>query len=307
VVAGAEYQDNFRQDQSNFDIDPYALYLDDRRSSTRVGVYIQDEVTLGAHLLLNAGLRFDDYSTAGNAVNPRFGLIWSPAGTTVYKLLYGTAFRAPNVYELYYEAVDSQKANPELRPERIATWEFVVEHQLQPNFRLTADAYLNRISNNINQITDPDDGLLVFVNSGQVDARGIEFEAERLWGDGTRLRTSYAWQISRERDTDATLVNSPKHLAKLNFSMPAWGDSLRTGAELQYVGSRKTLGGGSVGGRLLANLTLLSEKLAPGLELSASVYNLFDKRYADPGGQEHVQDQIQQDGRSYRLKLNYRF
>ena len=149
--------------------------------------------------------------------------------------------------------------------------------------------------------------MLVFVNSGLVDAKGIELEAERLWDGGTRLRTSYAWQISRERETGATLVNSPRHLAKLNFSMPVWGDSLRAGAELQYVSSRKTLAGGNAGGRLLANLTLLSEKLAPGLELSASVYNLFDKRYADPGGQEHVQDLIPQDGRSYRLKLNYHF
>jgi iron complex outermembrane receptor protein len=58
---------------------------------------------------------------------------------------------------------------------------------------------------------------------------------------------------------------------------------------------------------LLTNLTLLSEKIAKGMELSASVYNLFDKRYADPGAPEHVQDLIWQDGRSYRLKLSYRF
>jgi len=308
IVVGAEYQDNFRQDQSNFDIAPYAPYLDDRRDSTRTGVYVQDEISLGRSLLLNAGLRYDDYSTVGETLNPRLGLIWSPVATTTFKLLYGTAFRAPNAYELYYAAADDQKANPDLDPEKIVTYEFVIEHQVRPNFRVTVDAYRNRISDSINLITDPDDDQLVFMNTGLVDAKGVELEAERLWDSGARLRTSYAWQTSSERETGATLVNSPRHLAKLNFSAPVWGDRLRAGTELQYASRRRTLAGENVGGRLLANLPLLGEDLAPGLDVSASVYNLFDKHHADPGGEEHAPiDAIQQDGRSFRLKLNYRF
>lgn len=308
VVAGVEYQNNYRQDQGNYDIAPYTLYLDDKRSSKREGVYVQDEITLGKGLLLNAGLRNDYYSTVGNAVNPRLGLIWSPAETTAFKFLYGTAFRAPNLYELYYVTAGLQKANPGLKPEKIATYEFVVEHSLRQDLRLTADVYRNKISNSINQITDPADSRLVFVNAGQVDERGVELEAERLWDSGMRLRTSYAWQISRDETTQAELVNSPRHLAKLNYSIPLRGDSLRTGLELQYTGSRKTLAGGTAGGHLLTNLTLLSERLVENLELSASLYNLFDIRYADPGGQEHQPlDMIAQDGRSFRLKLSYRY
>jgi outer membrane receptor protein involved in Fe transport len=58
---------------------------------------------------------------------------------------------------------------------------------------------------------------------------------------------------------------------------------------------------------LIANLTLLNRTMAKGLENSASVYNLFDKRYSDPGRPEHLQDLIAQDGRSFRGKLIYRF
>lgn len=307
VVAGLEYQSNYRQDQTNNDIAPYAPYLDDNRNSTRAGIYVQDEITLGKGLLLNAGLRNDHYSTAGSTVNPRLGLIWSTTDTTTLKLLYGTAFRAPNVYELYYSTGGIQKGNPALKPEKIATYEFVVEHSLQPNFRLTADIYRNRISGNISQITDPADGMLVFVNAGQVDAHGAEFEAERLWNSGARLRASYAWQISRDKETGDELVNSSRHLAKLNYSVPVWGDRLRTGLELQYTGSRRTLAGGTANGHLLTNLTLLSENLAKNLTLSATFSNLFDRRYSDPGGQEHVQDALVQNGSSLRLKLGYRF
>lgn len=65
--------------------------------------------------------------------------------------------------------------------------------------------------------------------------------------------------------------------------------------------------GNLAGGYSLANLTLSGRKLLPGLEVSASVYNLFDKAYADPGAQEHVQDTLRQDGRSFRLKATASF
>ena len=43
------------------------------------------------------------------------------------------------------------------------------------------------------------------------------------------------------------------------------------------------------------------------LEIAAGLYNLFDVDYAYPGSGEHVQDQIEQDGRTFRIKLTYRF
>jgi len=309
LVLGGEYQDNFRQDQRNFDVAPYTLYLDDRRSSTREGVYLQDEITLAQGLLLNAGLRYDRYSTVGATSNPRLGFIWRPRESTALKLLYGTAFRAPNAFEQYYHDGNvTSKASPNLKPEEITSYEFVAEHELQHNFRLTASVYQNEISNLINQITDPADGLLVFQNIGQVRTRGAEFEAERAWDDDKRLRASYAWQITRDQTTGAELENSPRQLAKLGYSQPAFDHALRAGAEFQYTGPRKTLVGATAGGYAVANLTLTSGKLASGLEFSASVYNLFDKRYADPARPEHAPiDAITQNGRNYRLKLGYGF
>jgi iron complex outermembrane receptor protein len=42
--------------------------------------------------------------------------------------------------------------------------------------------------------------------------------------------------------------------------------------------------------------------------VSASAYNLFDTRYVSPGaGADHLQDTIRQDGRSFRLKMTYKF
>jgi outer membrane receptor protein involved in Fe transport len=43
------------------------------------------------------------------------------------------------------------------------------------------------------------------------------------------------------------------------------------------------------------------------MELAATVHNLFDTKYRDPGSEEHRQDSIVQVGRSVRVKLTYRF
>ena len=57
----------------------------------------------------------------------------------------------------------------------------------------------------------------------------------------------------------------------------------------------------------IVNLTLFSQNLVKNLEFSASVYNLLDRQYGDPASRFHTQDLIGQDGRSFRLKLTYRF
>ena len=99
-------------------------------------------------------------------------------------------------------------------------------------------------------------------------------------------------------------------MVKLNLTVPLVPGKIFLSPEAQYLGPRKTLPGktiGSVGGYAVANATLLARQLPWGLELSASVYNILDKPYADPAGGEHVQDAIPQDGRNYRVKATCRF
>ena len=62
------------------------------------------------------------------------------------------------------------------------------------------------------------------------------------------------------------------------------------------------------GGFAITNLTLLAPKLVRDVEFSASVYNLFDRRYFDPAGNDqNPVDRIEQNGRNFRLKMTYRF
>ncbi|BAV34437.1 TonB-dependent receptor [Sulfuricaulis limicola] len=308
LVLGAEYQRDTRQEQSNFDVDPAAAYLDDRRHGSRAGVYVEDEISLRENLLLNAGLRHDRQTGVSGQNNPRLALVYRMTEPTTLKAIYGTAFRAPNTFERYYLANPGQyKLNPDLRPEEIATYELVLEHHLDSNSRLTLSAYDYRIDDLITLTTDPSDGTLVYQNLDKVEARGIELEAEQARGSGLRWRASYALQRAEDAISGMVLTNSPRHLAKLNLTAPLPATAWRGGLEWQYTDRRRTLSGGETSPYALTNLTLTSGQLAKGLEISASLYNLLDRTCADPGGEEHLQDVIPQDGRGWRMKLNYRY
>jgi len=84
-------------------------------------------------------------------------------------------------------------------------------------------------------------------------------------------------------------------------------DRLFAGIEARYLSSRLTLKGKSAGDYFVTNLTLFSQYIVSSTEVSASLYNLFDERYGDPGSEEHVQDTIRQDGRTFMLRLKYAF
>jgi outer membrane receptor for ferrienterochelin and colicins len=303
VTVGAEERYNLRQDQFNYDESPFLSRMDDQKSSNTYALYLQDEYHILPNLIFNVGLRYDHYDTFGGTANPRLALIYRPLEKSIIKLLYGSAFRAPNAYELYYtDNGVSAKPNPDLHPEKIKTYEMVYEQYLGENFRSSLSGFYYQIDDLITQQLD-DDGLLIFRNVGKVESKGMEVEIEGKWANGLQGRVSYILQETKDQETGEMLTNSPRHLAKLNLLIQK---KLFAGAELQYTSNRKTLAG-ETGGFTTTNLTLFSQNFIKGLDVSFSFYNLLDKKYADPGAGEHRQDTIEQDGRNYRLKLTYKF
>ena len=311
VILGTEYRDYFRLDQRNFDEDPKATFLDDQRRSKVWAFYAQDEFTILSNLRFNAGLRYDHFSTFGGSLNPRLALIYNPFKQTALKLLYGRAFRAPNAYELFYQDGGiTQKSNPDLRPEKINTYEVVWEQYFAKHYRFVASGYYYKIQDLITQQTDPSDGLIVFKNTDRVEAKGFTLELGGKWASGLEGRLSYALQVATNEETGKLLTNSPRHLPKFNLIVPLYKDKLFSGLEVLYLSSRKGLNNSRVGAVVLTNLTLLNKNLFKGWEFSASAYNLFNQKFRDPGAQEHLingMNGIIQDGITFRVKVTYSY
>lgn len=308
LLVGAEFREDFRSGQGSYDVDPYSLLFNKETDSYNYAFYIQDEFQILKNLILNAGIRYDTFKTFGDTTNPRLALIYHPFEKTVLKAIYGEAFRAPNAYELYYQDGGlTQKASNDLRPETIKTYELVWEQFLTDHLSLSTSGYYYTIKDLISLELDPTDNLMVFENMEKVEAKGLELELDGKWPRGFESRISYCLQEARDEETGSILTNSPKHMAKLNLIFPIIEDQLFLGADIQYLSSRKTLKANDADDALVANLTLLSQHLLKGLELSAGIYNLFDEKYGDPGSEEHVENLIYQDGINFRLKATYSF
>ncbi len=125
-------------------------------------------------------------------------------------------------------------------------------------------------------------------------------------------RVSLTLQEGRDKQTQAVLPNTPRHLIKFNHILPIRGGAkdvlphLFLGFDMQYVDNRKTMTGKTAPSFTVANATLYSLHFEH-WELTASVYNLLDKKYGDVGSTEHKQDLIEQDGRTYKVRAAYSF
>jgi iron complex outermembrane receptor protein len=313
LAAGLELRDNFKVHQYNYDENaPLAVNLNQNSPSVIVSPYLTSEWQLRSNLVLHAGARFDRYDHDTYSANPRLGLVWQSARDTVFKALYGTAFRAPNALELYYnDGLKTQKPASGLQPETVATYELVWEQALARQWQFTASAYFYKIHHAITQVTDPADGLLVFCNTGDNTGRGLETELAYKADNGFRSRLSYVFQESEDITTGAALSNSPKHLARWQSTLPLYLDKIFLSPELTYTSpvqsSSTSPTPGRVAGYWLLNTTLYARELVRGWTISASGYNLLDRRYYNAVGDEIAFGQIRQDGRSFQVKLTGRF
>lgn len=303
VLLGGELRENLREKQLSYDdVEPRYYYVDSDRRSRSLGLFAQGEFKLRTNLRVNAGLRYDQYLEGfGGTLNPRAALIYALGERTTLKALYGHAFRAPNAYERFY--FPAQRTQGELEPEKIRTYELALEHHFDHAHRLSVSAYRYNVKDLITQSGDPQAGLY-FENVSRVSASGIELEAEGKYESGVHARASYAFQRTRD-EAGIELSSSPRHLAKLNLILPLHADRLFAGLEFQYHGAVQTLSDTRVGDFLVSNLTV-SGRVARGVEVSAGVYNLLDAQYGYPGSEDHAQSVIPQDGRAFRVQLNYK-
>ena len=306
LLAGVEAQWNVRQDQQTYDVEPRLDYLDDRRSSFRLGAYVQDEWHVSDKVALHLGGRVDRYElpTPRSVFNPRGAIVFEPTTRTAIKALFGQAFRAPSVYELYYLSSDIV-VNEDLKSETVKNYEVVFEHSPSPGFRVQASAFHYDILGLVQLVNRADDDRIQYENLGTTRARGLEAEVQ--WKRGSfGLRASANLQEVEDDDAAGLAVNAPKWLAKL-AATKSFKAELSAGLAVEYVGARKTPKDTTAPGYWLTNLTL--SRPVTGSHrwgFVAGVRNLFDQAYFDPADQEARADLFPLPGRALFFRLLFR-
>ncbi|MCC7377524.1 MAG: TonB-dependent receptor [Verrucomicrobiales bacterium] len=304
VSLGADFRYNFRQDQANFDEGASGdIYGDVREASSVTGVFGQVDWTARDNLIVNAGLRYDDSSTASSHLSPRAGVMTRPWESTSLKFLYGSAFRAPNAYEYgFYSSYFT--GNPDLNPEVVQSFEIAAEHDFGSGFVVGPSLFYNRVEDLI--VLDNSGPILTTRNAEATHAFGGEIRAEYRWTHQGLVRASYSYQKAEEIEGGQPLFNAPEHLAKLQVRLPLWKEKLFLSPEIHYVDS--ILGTqGAIDAFWATQVTLFARDLFPGLDASVSVYNVLDQDIEHPVSDEYPLASMPQPGATFRFKLTYRF
>lgn len=303
LTIGAEYRDDFRQDRIVFEPGTGTVFTDVHDSRRNFGVFGQGDFAVLTNLHLNTGARYDQYGHFDPSFSPRAALIYNPFDQSTFKVIYGTAFRDPNFLEL------SDPRFQDIKPEKITSCDLVYEQGFLNYLRSSVSGYYNRMDD----LIEFQNGTFTNLNA---DTFALELALEGKWPNGIQTRMSYTLQHTEDRDTGAGLPDSPMNLVKFNGSIPLWQDKIYAGLEVLYTGQRHTvftdLSGDTLAGPdapsyAVVNLTLFSQNIVKNLEFSTSIYNLLDSKYYDPSSRFHLQNVIQQDGRTFRVKLTYSF
>ncbi len=301
LIAGLEFQDNIRADYRQWN-ETNETY--NRNSPFRVfSLYLQNEYHVLKNLSMTLGLRYDNYSTSGSLCTPRGSIVYTPFDNSTFKLLYGSAYRAPNVYEMYYEDVPTNfKSNPSLEPERVTTLELVYEQRILTNNLITVSLYKNEINDLIDQFFNPVDSTLQFCNASKSNGEGVEFSLntkmpKSLWG-----YFRYSYQFASDTETGERLTNSPLHILNFGLSYPLF-NIVNTSIEGNYESGRRTIYDTFTSDFFTMNLNFATRQLLDRFKVSFTVKNLFDKEYYYPGGFEHIQNAIRQNGRMFYFKI----
>lgn len=305
VTTGTEFRQDLTQQQVNYDIQPYYLYFDSHRSSWLAALYVQDEYSIRKNISFVAGIRSDWHQGFGTTLSPRGGLLFRPERNTDIRVNYSWAFRAPNNYESYYAGNNSNTANPALKPEKLRSWEIDVDYSLNKSYYLSGAVFLNRFDELITPTIDPVTKNPIYLNSGPVQTKGVALLLGAKWGNGVEAAISDSVQESQNIATGAAPTNAPKQLVKLNFSVPIVGSRLFVSSDAQYISPVNSVAQTRLGGYFLTNVNLFAKQLTNRFDISAGLYNAFNKRYAESGTIDTTETSIVQDGRSFRIKLTY--
>ena len=244
------------------------------------GAYLQDKINVTEEFTIFLGARFDNYSDFGDTFNPRLGFIYASPNQSFFKLLYGSAFRAPALAELHLES-PAVRSNPMLDPEEVQTLELVYIQDFSDRGRLAFTLFRNDIDRAIEVVPSEDDANMRLINKNNGEAEIMGLEAEAAFSFGTRwlLKSTF----TRIFSSTLTIDEQPETSASgntfrsygsliLNYEREEWSFNLNGifRGEVEDFSGQDTYG--------LLN-TKLGYNLGPQWKLELLSHNLLDEEY----------------------------
>ena len=259
------------------------VYLEDS-SRTVNFLSLQDEWMINEAWFLTTGVRYDNYSDFGDTTNPRIALVWQTTEEITSKLLYGSAFRAPNFGEIGLKNNPSIIGDSNLEPETIDTVELSFSYKPYSSLQSSISFFSYKSKGLIEYVFDPAAGGKKATNARDQEGYGFEWEANWEISNSWRVSGSYAWQQSEDSDTGEDIADAPGQQFTANSYWRVYPQWL-LGAQVNWVADRKRAASDSrdpIDDYTLVDFTLKRQNLFKGLDVTLGVKNLFDKDAREP-------------------------
>ena len=250
------------------------------KDRTNTSLYIQDEWLFADNWALTTGVRYDDYSDFGDTVNPRAALVWATTDSITTKFLYGRAFRAPSIAELFVTSNPVTLGNPDLDPETIDTYEVGFSQQVSANLLYSANIFYYEIDDFISFVLDTSTGAQQAQNAGQRKGRGFEFELSYEPIKSVKLLGNYAYQKATDKDTSEDVGETPNNTVYARAEWEVLSD-WHFNTQVNWVGEQKRAEGdnrSNVPDYATVDFMLRKNNVIPDLDISLSVKNAFDEK-----------------------------
>ncbi len=254
-----------------------------------IGAYVQYvlNTTFLNKTNFTIGGRYDNNSIYGSIINPRLGLINKPNEKITIKLLFGTAYRAPTNAELYNRA-PIRIANPDLKPEKIRTYEVNYIYTHSKYFIMQTNLFHNDLSNIIISDIPIGGGMTQNQNAGTAIINGLETKMDIIFTKYFSSFLNFTYQEGKQNNgmIESNIPNIAKVKGNLGVSIKLV-KLLNISLIANWVGARsvpETNPLGKVDGYFLTNLVISTKKLFDNrVSASLNIRNLFNQTYLDPG------------------------
>jgi outer membrane receptor protein involved in Fe transport len=200
-----------------------------------------------------------------------------------FKLLYGTAFRAPTNLEIYQFPPDFT-----LKTEKINTYEADAIYTFSNKFRLQLNLFRNELSDVI--IIGNLTGTNPNKNPGAEKINGIELSADMMFGKNTSAFANFTFQDAKGENLITHTAGYLPGVAKFkgNAGITFHLDDMFTLNIIEnWVGKRqspRTDPYGPVDGYFITNCVLSTKELFnKGITASFNLRNVFNTKWLDPG------------------------
>uniref|UniRef100_A0A7C5AMU6 TonB-dependent receptor n=1 Tax=Desulfobacca acetoxidans TaxID=60893 RepID=A0A7C5AMU6_9BACT len=238
---------NWRNPDSKLDLTRFSQGRD-----RTLGFYLQDEINWHRKFSTIIGARLDWWQTYGGvyrasakdpaiclparsqaSVNPKIAVLYRPWDFWSWRASAGTAFRAPNIYELYrtWRAPSGTlyQGNPNLKPERAMSWEIGTSLKPWASLVIAATFFDNHLHDLIYSVRDPADPAgrnQIRTNAAKARILGVELEAHQKLSSWLEVFANATLLDPRIRKNPANPASEGKNITfvprqQFNFGLNA--------------------------------------------------------------------------------------